>query len=326
MTGELLVRGHDVVVLDDGNAKRHTLNQVGIHERMGVEGCGELVVVEGSTNLTHSVLANYLLDFDRIDRIIHAGASTGIPYSGDEPLDDWERNATGTLSLLEWLRHQETPPPTVILSSVKPYRVTPKAALTGHDPLEPEEPYAASKAAQSHLAMAWGRSYGLPVLTYRCSNLWGPAAPHGPRHGWLTWFCISAAIGLPIEVQGTGSQARDMLWWTDVLNACDKGHSSLEAGQVQGGDVLTIGGGKANMTSVGQAARKLHKLTGCKVVERPDAGRRFEDQTVCVDNEAANRALMAMGGFSPQAGVDSGLRTMLDWARRHRDELLECYR
>ena len=50
------------------------------------------------------------------------------------------------------------------------------------DPLEPDEPYAASKLAQSGLGMAYARSYDLPVTVLRFSNLYGAAPCHGPRH------------------------------------------------------------------------------------------------------------------------------------------------
>ena len=317
---ELLLRGYDVTVLDPGGAPRHTTNLIGIHQALGEPTCGRLEVVEGSTDEDMGLMYGY-----RFDKIIHAGASTGIPYSAESPDEDWNLNVDGTYEFLRWLRNQSNPPPTVILSSVKPYAVQENVPLTGQEPLEPDEPYAASKAAQSMLAMAWGRSYGLPVLTLRCSNLWGPAACHGPRHGWLTWFCIQAGLGRELEVQGTGNQARDMLWWTDVLNAVDKGHSSLEMGLVQPGDILTIGGGVKHMASVGQAARKLQAMTGCSIREAPEKRREHEDEWVCVDNTAADRAFKPLGGFDPLTGVEEGMRLLVEWAKEHKGELEAVY-
>lgn len=347
-TRELLRRGYDVTVLDDGSDKRHWFNRRVIESAAG--GRARLSVIDGTTHdmvtleakgkpwCDSAAATTDMFDDNPVDLVIHAGASTGIPYSHESQRasdDDWGRNATGTLRLLQWLRMQAKPPQTVVLSSVKPLRVidpriTPTSLargqpLTGHEPMEADEPYAASKAAQVALCQSYGRSFGLPVSVLRCSNLWGPAACHGPRHGWLTWFAIQAALGLELEVQGTGNQARDMLWWLDVLNAVDKCHAALRNDNLAPGSVLTIGGGVKQMTTVGQAARKLFKLTHCRIREAPEKARSHEDDWVAVDNSAASRALESYGGWAPSVGIDDGLRLMLEWAWDNRDALLEVY-
>jgi len=275
------------------------------------------------------------------DAVIHAAASTGIPHSALHPDDDWASNVDATKVLLDALR--ERPVPTVVLSSVKPYRTTfggpvcesidgggirlrmnasqademqAHGGLREDDPLEPDEPYAASKAAQSMLAMAWARSYDLPIVTLRCSNLYGPAPCHGPRHGWLTWFCIAAAIGRPIEVQGGGAQARDMLFGSDVAAAC---RVALANAPALAGKVFNIGGGRANVTSVRRMATKIQGMTGCEVVEGP--GRRHEDQLVFVDHSRFTEAT----GWRPLVDVEEGSDRVLAWAEENADELKKVY-
>lgn len=274
-----------------------------------------------------------------VDVVIHAAASTGIPHSAEHPDDDWVSNVDATKVLLDALR--ECPKPTVILSSVKPYRTTfPRepnewyaandgkgqppqdnqmrnhGGLKEDDPLEPDEPYAASKAAQSMLAMAWARTYDLPVVTLRCSNLYGPGACHGPRHGWLTWFCISAAIGRPLEVQGGGGQARDMLHGSDVYRACE---AALSNARRLAGKVFNVGGGAPNVISVREAAERLRERSGCEIVEGP--GRRHEDQLVFVDHSAFTEAT----GWRPLVGVAAGMAGTYEWAREHAEELRAVY-
>lgn len=168
------------------------------------------------------------------DAILHAAAHTGIPHSTDFPSDDWISNVDATRLLLESIRKTKPNTPTIMLSSVKPYKTDHikckpgKSRMIWNDNfngidesviLEPDEPYAASKMAQSALGMAYGRTYNIPVTVLRCSNLYGDAPCHGPRHGWLTWFCISAALDWHIELQGSGVQTRDMLFSNDVASA-----------------------------------------------------------------------------------------------------------
>lgn len=255
---------------------------------------------------------------DGVDAVIHAAASTGIPHSALNPDDDWVSNVDATRAILDGLRAH--PVPTVVLSSVKPYAVpadpTYWQGLNENDPLIPDEPYAASKAAQSMLAMAWARSYDLPVVTLRCSNLYGPAPCHGPRHGWLTWFAISAAIGRPIEVQGTGEQARDMLHASDVRSACQ---AALDNARRLAGQVFNIGGGAPNVVRIRDAAEQLRELTGVEVVNGP--GRQHEDMLVFADHRRFTEATQ----WRPLVPVRVGTLSVLHWAQANKDELRRIY-
>lgn len=272
-------------------------------------------------------LGSYLSEW-KIDAVIHAAASTGIPHSVLHPDDDWRSNVDATRVLLEALRKH--PVPTVVLSSIKPYRVEGlfsdlgrgsdtkvPIGLTEEAVLEPDEPYAASKAAQSMLAMAYAKSYGIPVVTFRCSNLYGPAPCHGPRHGWLTWFCISAAIGRPIEVQGTGKQSRDMLHADDVHAAC---MLALEHAERLRGRVFNLGGGATNRISVGEAAAELVTMAGAGSINTAPA-RAMDDDHVFVNTGA----FLKETGWRPQVDVRDGMRQVFEWAKANKDELTKLY-
>ncbi len=249
------------------------------------------------------------------DAVLHAAASTGIPYSVTAPGDDWERNVEGTRALLDALRLH--PRPTVVLSSVKPYRVTAETEARGlneSDVLEPDECYAASKAAQSHLVTAYAHSYGLPLTTLRCSNLAGPAPCHGPRHGWVTWFCISAALGRPIRIEGAGTQNRDVLHASDVASAV------LAALKIeQTGDLFNIGGGPTNRISVNACAKMLQELTGVPIVNAP--GRVMDDHAVWADHSKFTAAT----GWVPQVSVIDTVKDILAWAMRNKGDLAKIY-
>ncbi len=270
------------------------------------------------------------------DTVLHAAASTGIPYSAEEPHDDWASNVDATLKILEGARLVGAAkcPPIVALSSVKPYaldRLDPIELQTcfiegGDDlahgvdesfPLEPDEPYAASKAAMSMACMAWARSYGLPITVLRCSNLYGPAPCHGPRHGWLTWLCICAAIDRPIEIQGTGKQTRDMLFTSDVTSAVEAAWREMFKLK---GNVYNIGGGLPNTVSVLEAVEKIESYGG-SVAKKRGPGRAHEDMLFVTDHSRFTLAT----GWKPQVGVDAGIEGILDWATSHREELRALY-
>jgi CDP-paratose 2-epimerase len=267
------------------------------------------------------------------DAVVHAAAHTGIPHSAEDPREDWQSNVEATRALLDALRAARRPPPTVVMSSVKPYRVgdlpvtrrgtryewtEARAGIPESWPLEPDEPYAASKLAQSALCQAYARSYGLPVVTLRFSNLYGPAACHGPRHGWLTWFCIAATLGREIQRQGDGCQARDMLFTSDIYSAVG---AALARARELAGEVFNVGGGARNVVSVGEAVGLLQTELGLRFPVTPAPGRRHEDLLFITDHGKFSRAT----GWKPEVGVLDGMRQVVEWASRHRSALEGVY-
>jgi dTDP-glucose 4,6-dehydratase len=83
-------------------------------------------------------------------------------------------------------------------------------------PYDPSSPYSASKAASDHLATAWGRTYGLPVVISNCSNNYGPY--HFPEK-LIPLVILNALHGKPLPVYGDGSNIRDWLYVEDHARA-----------------------------------------------------------------------------------------------------------
>jgi CDP-paratose 2-epimerase len=263
--------------------------------------------------------------------IVHAAAHTGIPHSASAPHDDWISNVDATRHLLESVRIAGWHIPIVMLSSVKPYKLNhintweegdrTAWGIDGVDEtfqLEPDEPYAASKMAQSALGVAYARTYDLPIITLRCSNLYGDAPCHGPRHGWLTWFCISAALGWSIELQGTGHQTRDMLFSNDVASAILASFSNQN--ELSGG-VYNIGGGKKNSISCKEAVKELRKIDD-DVFTKPGLSRRNEDMIFITNH----KKFSSITGWKPTIDVKTGIRKIYDWAKDNSSDLKNLYK
>lgn len=77
---------------------------------------------------------------------------------------------------------------------------------------QPSSPYSASKAASDHLALAWHRTYGLPVIVSNCSNNYGPC--QFPEK-LIPLTILNALEGVSLPVYGTGSNVRDWLYVED---------------------------------------------------------------------------------------------------------------
>ena len=81
---------------------------------------------------------------------------------------------------------------------------------------DPNSPYSASKAASDHLAMAWHRTYGLPVVLTNCSNNYGPY--HFPEK-LVPLMITNALLGRALPVYGDGQNIRDWLYVDDHARA-----------------------------------------------------------------------------------------------------------
>ena len=190
--------------------------------------------------------------------------------------------------------------------------------FTETTPYAPSSPYAASKAGSDHLARAWQRTFGLPVLVSNCSNNYGPCQfpekliPH---------MILSALAGKPLPVYGDGKQIRDWLYVGDHAKAL---WTVLTKGQP--GQTYNIGGDseRKNLDVVHGICDALDALVPGErkaglasyrdlityVKDRPGHDRRY-----AIDASKIKREL----GWSPSESFDSGLRKTVDWYLSHRD-------
>ncbi len=83
-------------------------------------------------------------------------------------------------------------------------------------PYEPSSPYSASKAASDHLARAFHRTYGLPVVVTNCSNNYGP---YQHPEKLIPLMIIHSVLGKPLPVYGDGMNVRDWLYVGDHCRA-----------------------------------------------------------------------------------------------------------
>ena len=99
---------------------------------------------------------------------------------------------------------------------------------------DPSSPYAASKASSDHLARAWQRTYGLPILITNCSNNYGP---YQFPEKLIPLMILNCLAGKNLPVYGKGDNVRD---WLYVEDHCDAIFTVLTEGNV--GGTYNIGG------------------------------------------------------------------------------------
>ncbi|MCX7016154.1 MAG: dTDP-glucose 4,6-dehydratase, partial [Candidatus Sumerlaeota bacterium] len=173
-------------------------------------------------------------------------------------------------------------------------------------PLQPNSPYAASKAAADLLARACFRTFGLPVLITRCSNNYGP---YQFPEKLIPLMIANALHDEPLPVYGDGRYVRD---WIHVRDHCEALDAVLRRGRP--GEVYNIGADseKPNIEIVETILDLLGKPRSLIrfVADRPGHDRRY-----AIDSEKTRREL----DWTPRVSFEQGLRSTVEWYQANLD-------
>jgi dTDP-glucose 4,6-dehydratase len=287
----LLARGNTRVTVLDKLTYAGNLENLSAHER------------NSRFRFVHGDVADAEVVGDLVrdaDRVIHAAAESFVDRSIEEPAAFVRSNVTGTHAVLEACLGAGHP--LLAVSTDEVYGSTATGSSTEDDPLRPNSPYAATKAAADLLCRAYHATYGLPVTIVRGSNAYGPR--QHPEKAIPT-FVTAALEGRPLPVYGDGSNRREWLFATDfargVLAVLDEGES---------GDVYNIGGGQ-EMGNL-EVARMICELVGASeslisfVADRPGHDFRY---SLVWDRLAAL-------GWKPEVSFEEGMAQTIEWYRQ----------
>lgn len=179
----------------------------------------------------------------RPDRIYHLAAESHVDRSITGAADFVTTNVLGTFTLLEAARGYWNGLSAEARAAFRFLHVSTdevygslgaEGLFTETTPYDPSSPYSASKAASDHLAVAWGRTYGLPTIVSNCSNNYGPY--HFPEK-LIPLIILNALHGKPLPVYGDGVNIRDWLHVEDHARALH-----LIAGKGRPGETYNVGG------------------------------------------------------------------------------------
>ena len=167
-------------------------------------------------------------------------------------------------------------------------------------PLQASSPYSASKASADLLAMAYHRTYGLPVTISRCSNNYGP---YQFPEKLIPLMIANALADKSLPVYGTGENVRDWLYVEDHCRAIDM---ILENGKV--GEVYNIGGHneRSNLDVVKTILKQLGKPESLITFV---GDRKGHDLRYAIDPSKIHGEL----GWLPETKFDDGIRQTIDW-------------
>jgi len=238
--------------------------------------------------------------------VFHQGAMRSVPRSIELPEQTTDVNVRGTLNVL--LAAREARATVVFASSSSVYGDQMTFPLREDMAPLPRSPYAASKLAGEAFCRAWWLSFGVPTVSLRYFNVYGPGQDPANEYAALVpRFTMACLTGHRPVVHGDGEQSRDFTYIDDVLEA---NLLAARAPEEARGQVLNVGGGRAPTTvnRILEIVAGLTEATPDPVHTNPREGdvRRTE-----ADVSLARRSI----GYEPQVDIDEGLGRVVDWFR-----------
>jgi len=303
-----LEKGYDVLNID---ALTYAGNLASLH------------LVEGRPNYRflkadicdRDVMEQVVREF-RPDRIMHLAAESHVDRSITGAGDFIQTNVIGTFTLLETARgywsalegRAKEDFRFLHVSTDEVYgSLGDEGLFTEETPYDPSSPYSASKASSDHLAKAWQRTYGLPIVVSNCSNNYGPY--HYPEK-LIPLTILNALAGERLPVYGKGENVRDWLYVEDHARALDL---IVERGRI--GETYNVGGRneRRNIEVVRRICEVLDQLSPAPrpregliefVTDRPGHDARYAIDASKLEDELDWRA---------QENFDGGIEKTVQW-------------
>ncbi|WP_288902671.1 dTDP-glucose 4,6-dehydratase [uncultured Sneathiella sp.] len=248
--------------------------------------------------------------------VYHLAAESHVDRSIDGPADFVQTNLVGTFTMLDAAYHYWRDLEGAAKESFRFLHVStdevygelgPEGLFSETSPYDPNSPYSASKAGSDHLARAWHRTYGLPVLVTNCSNNYGP---YQFPEKLLPVIILNCLKSKELPVYGKGENIRDWLYVEDHAAALQQVVASGEIGETY------MIGGRAERTNI-DMVRSICKIMDKKFPEKAP----HEDLIRFVTDRPGHDARYAVDcskieaelGWSQSLDLETGLEKTVDW-------------
>ena len=235
------------------------------------------------------------------DVVVNFAAESHVDRSIAHAQDFVMTNVVGAQTLFDACLKAEVPR-VVHVSTDEVYGSIDEGSWTEEWPLQPNSPYSAAKAASDLFARAYHRTHGLPVVTTRCSNNYGP---YQFPEKVIPLFVTNLMDGKTVPLYGDGGNVRD---WLHVDDHCRGIQVALEKGEA--GQTYNIGGG-TEMTNRELTARIVEAMGASwdDAVELV-TDRKGHDRRYSLDDTRL-RGL----GYAPRHDFETGLAETIAWYR-----------
>jgi len=239
--------------------------------------------------------------------VFHLGALISIPYSYQHPVEVVRANILGTLAVLQACRKAGCR--LIHTSTSEVYGSALRVPIDEQHPLQGQSPYSASKIGADKLVESYYRAFGVPAVTIRPFNTYGP----GQSARAIIPTIITQALQAEEIHLGNLDALRDFTYLDDTVAAF------IKAAETPGIDGETFNLGSGHEVSIRELSEEIVALTGSRARVVVDEERLRPEKSEVVrllaDNSKARRVL----GWAPQVELREGLTRTIAWVRAHMD-------
>ncbi len=237
--------------------------------------------------------------------VLHLAALSSSPQSVEEPLRTNEVNVMGTLNLLLCARETGIEK-FVCAGSSSAYGETVGVPFKEVMQLKPITPYGVSKYVQELYCLSFFKVYGLPTVSLRYFNVYGPRQEPGSVYASvIPAFATALLSGNTPEIHGDGLQTRDFIYVEDVVDA------SLLACEKDSAVGLSINVGSGVAVSIRDLLEVMAEILSVNASPAFAPMRPGDLRHTLADVELASKVL----GFRPRYSLREGLAVTLKWFR-----------
>ena len=204
----LIDASHDVIVLDNFSTGKNG-NLTNSERRPNFQ----LVQAD-----VRRIPRSFVKRVRRVDRVVHLAALTSVQQSIRDPVSTTEVNVVGTLNVLKAAKALKAGR-VLFASSAAVYGTPQIFPITEEASLKPISPYGASKAASEHYLGSFEGNHGIEAVSLRFFNVYGPRQTPNQYAGVISIFGKRALKQQPLLVFGDGSQTRDFIFVSDIVDA-----------------------------------------------------------------------------------------------------------
>jgi NAD dependent epimerase/dehydratase len=241
-----------------------------------------------------------------VEVVFHLAALIAIPYSYRAPASYVRTNVEGTLNVLQACRDAATPR-LVHTSTSEVYGTARYVPIDEAHPLQGQSPYSASKIGADKMAEAYHLSFGLPVVTVRPFNTFGPRQSARAVIPTIAAQCLA---GETVRL-GNLTPTRDLTYVSDTA----EGYLAAAEAPAAIGRTINLGTGRE--ISVGDLAKAIAGVVGKPLGLEHDE-QRVRPQGSEVERLVSNNALAReLTGWSPKVSLEDGLERTVAWLRDH---------
>ncbi len=238
--------------------------------------------------------------------VFHLAALIGIPYSYHAPVSYVRTNIEGTLNVLQCARELGVER-VIHTSTSEAYGTARYVPIDEKHPLQGQSPYSATKIGADKLAEAFHLSFGLPVVTVRPFNTFGPRQSARAVIPTIITQCLTGDV---VRL-GNLHPTRDLTYVSDTV----EGFISAASTSAAIGRTINIGSGRE--ISIGDLAKLIVRLIGRPINIESEEKRvrpaKSEVERLVADNTLARELL----GWEPAVSLEEGLGRTIEWVQQH---------